>query len=245
MNKPQHHSANLWLWRVAAVLVGIGGLLAIGLGLAARTRGADQVTAMISSLTADGRLDDNYTYMLGATDTVLLLLGGIAVVIAGLFLLSLRRATGRSVPLASWSTARFLAVFGGFSLALNLVLIASVPFTPWDDFQWYHQSAIDLLNGVDVTIRGHPTATFAIGYPIFLVPFYAAFGPHLIVAQILNVLLRLGTAAAAHTIALRATGRQEAARVTFMLVAFFPSLLFYTLVTCSDVLFMAICVLIL
>src|SRR5687767_13171470 len=142
MSKLQQESGNLRLWRVAAVLAGIGGLLAIGLGLAARARGADQVVAMISSLTADGRLDDNYTYMLRATDTVLLLLGGAAVLIAGLLLFMQHRAGGRSGLLASWSSARFLTVFGGISLILNLALVAGVPFTPWDDFEWYHQSAI-------------------------------------------------------------------------------------------------------
>lgn len=245
MSKPQQNSAHPWLWRLAALFVGMGGLFAIGLGLVARTRGADQITALISALTADGRLDDNYTHMLRATDTVLLLLGGAAVLIASLVLFMQRWASGRSAPFADWSSARFLTTFGVLSLTLNLVLIAFVPFTPWDDFQWYHQSAIDLLHGIDVTIGGHPTATFAIGYPIFLVPFYAVFGPRLIVAQILNVLLRLGTAASIHAIALQATGRPIHARVAFILVAFFPSLLFYTLVTCSDVLFMAICVLIL
>lgn len=243
MVNPQHNSANLWLWRVAAVLIGLGGLLAIGLGLAARTRGAGQITAMISSLTADGRLDDNYTYMLQATDIVLLLLGAAAVLVAGLLLIRLRRAPDRSLPFASWSSTRFLTTFGVLSLVLNLVLIASVPFTPWDDFQWYHQSAIDLLRGVEVTLGGQPTAFFPIGYPLFLAPFYAVFGPHLIVAQLLNMLLRLGTAAAIYTIALRTTEHEQIARGTFILVAFFPSLFFYTLVTCSDVLFMAICVL--
>lgn len=245
MSKPQQSSANLWLWRMVAVFVGTGGLLAIGLGLAVQARGADQITAMISSLTADGRLDDNYTYMLRATDTVLLLLGAAAVLMASLLLFWQRWVTGHSVPFANWHSARFLAIFGVLSLVLNLALIASIPFTPWDDFQWYHQSAIDLVHGVEVTLGGQPTAFFPIGYPLFLAPFYAVFGPHLIVAQLLNILLRLGTAAAIYTIALRTTQREQIARGAFILVAFFPSLFFYTLVTCSDVLFMAICILIL
>lgn len=218
-------------------------LIAAGIGL--RTFGLDRVVSALDRLSANG-LDENYVYILAGIDLVLMTLGGTMGLAAVVFYV--KRQALRSLVSAVMSVDRrtFLLVGLGLSTLLGVVLIVTVPYEPWADFEIYHTMAQDIAQGRGVVIgegglkrSGDPSAFWPMGYAAFLAPFYALAGPHVWLAQALNLGLRAGTAFLTYVIARDAVG-EGVGRLAFGILAFFPSVLFHSLVTGYNLLLAAI-----
>lgn len=135
--------------------------------------------------------------------------------------------------------------------AVWLVLILALAFTfrlVWVGFsQWqptfdddafrYDFIARSLSEGDGyIHLNGAPTAFWPPGYPLLLAATYRVFGASVGVAQLLNVVLGTATVGLVYLIGRRALGSQPAL-VGASIVAAFPSLVFFTAVTISEVTF--------
>jgi 4-amino-4-deoxy-L-arabinose transferase-like glycosyltransferase len=220
--------------RVGGFLVALS-LLGCAVGIAA-TFYTQQVIAVLSRLSTDG-LDANVKYSLSRLGESLLILSA-CVFLLGLtaIILGKSRITRIIDAFSALNPLAFCLIILALSVFLNLLLLLLIPYKPWADFAWYHEQAINLIQGRGVISNGKPTAFWPVGYSLFLAPFYAVFGPSLTVAQLLNVALRSALALLTYM-----TGREVfgeiVGRRSLVVIAFFPSLLFYTLVTNSDLLF--------
>ncbi|MDP3766662.1 MAG: glycosyltransferase family 39 protein, partial [Dehalococcoidia bacterium] len=132
-------------------------------------------------------------------------------------------------------------------LAIVLAIACSarlvwVVFSDWqpafdDDAFRYDFAARALIEGRGyVHLDGAPTAFWPPGYPLLLAAAYAVFGEAVAVAQALNVALATATVALVYLIGRRTVGPRPAL-VGAGIVALFPSLIFFTAVTLSEVTF--------
>ena len=119
---------------------------------------------------------------------------------------------------------------------------AWIAFTDWqplpdDDAFRYDFAARALANGEGyVHLDGSPTAFWPPGYPLLLATAYRFFGEQVVVAQFMNVVLGTATVGLTYLIGRRTLGPTPAV-VGASIVAFFPSLIFFTGVTLSEVTF--------
>lgn len=133
----------------------------------------------------------------------------------------------------------WLAIILASAFALRL---AWVIFTDWqplpdDDAFRYDFAARALVNGEGyIHLNGAATAFWPPGYPLLLAMVYWLFGQEIIVAQLLNVALSTATVALIYLIGRRTLGTAPAI-VGAAIVAGFPSLIFFTGVTLSEVAF--------
>jgi 4-amino-4-deoxy-L-arabinose transferase-like glycosyltransferase len=130
-----------------------------------------------------------------------------------------------------------LIVTLGFILRLAWAAYSQWEPLPDDDAFRYHFSARSLAEGAGyVHLNGAPTAFWPPGYPLLLAAAYRVFGTSIEVAQLLNVALGAATVWLVYLIGRRTLGEQPAA-VGAALVAAFPSLIFFTAVTLSEIAF--------
>ena len=92
------------------------------------------------------------------------------------------------------------------ALALRLGFATYVHPVPSTDFAWYHNQALDILQGQGYRFQGRPTAYFPVGYPLFLAGVYGVFGVGLQIGIVVNSLLNSATAAAVAVLGRRLYG---------------------------------------
>ena len=133
----------------------------------------------------------------------------------------------------------WLLIILGFAFVLRLAWIAYSDWQPMpdDDAFRYDFTACALLEGQGyVHLNGAPTAFWPPGYPLLLASAYWIFEETVAVAQLLNVLLGTATVGLVYLIGRRTLGMMPAL-VGAAIVAAFPSLIFFTAVTLSEVTF--------
>lgn len=223
---------------LAGVMTLLAGVVSLGATAFITLARPQAAISFLQRFTSDGGLDDNFVYALQAIDRSLLYLT-IALIAIGCVLLAI--GDGR---LRAWlarflegSPARILITLSLVSLGINALLIALVPYRAWADFEWYHLRAIDIASGRGlVSNDGTPTAFWPVGYSAFLAAIYSVFGAQIVFAQAANALLRIGMALTTYFVGRNLWG-ETVGVAGFTLVAFWPSLLFFTLVSGSDILF--------
>ena len=127
----------------------------------------------------------------------------------------------------------------GLAFALRLVWVLVTQWQPTfdDDAYRYDFTARALANGRGyIHLTGDPTAFWPPGYPVLLATAYVLFGQNVIVAQLLNVTLGSATVWLVYLIGRRLFDHR-AALLAAGIVACFPSLIFYTGVTLSEITF--------
>lgn len=140
---------------------------------------------------------------------------------------------------ASGDHAVWLGIILGVAFTLRLGWVA---FSDWqpilgDDAFRYDFAARALLAGEGyVHFNGAPTAFWPPGYSLLLAAAYWIFGDGVIVAQLLNVVLGTATVGLVYLIGRRTLG-EKPALVGAAILAGFPSLIFFTAVTLSEIAF--------
>ncbi len=132
-----------------------------------------------------------------------------------------------------------VALVVGLAFALRLAWVLITHWRPLfdDDAFRYDFTARALASGQGyIHLTGDPTAFWPPGYPVLLATAYVVFGEKVIVAQMLNVALGTATVWLAYLIGRRLFGRGPAL-LGAGIVACFPSLIFYTGVTLSEITF--------
>jgi 4-amino-4-deoxy-L-arabinose transferase-like glycosyltransferase len=135
--------------------------------------------------------------------------------------------------------------------ALALLAIAFVVRLAWglgagvtpggggfDDAGWYHKTASALARGSGYVspYTGLPTAAWPPGYPVVLSAGYRLMGPSPTVAVVMNVVFGTLTCFFVWRLGTRLGGRRVGLVAT-MLLAFFPSQIFFTALVLSETLF--------
>ena len=149
------------------------------------------------------------------------------------------RATGFLSRASIREHVALLAVVVSLGFALRLAWVA---FTQWeplpdDDAFRYQFAAKSLVNGEGyVHLNGAATAFWPPGYPLLLATAYRFLGESIAVAQFMNVIFGTATVGLTYLIGRRTLGPAPAL-VGAGIVAFFPSLIFFTGVTLSETTF--------
>ena len=127
------------------------------------------------------------------------------------------------------------------SLAWGLGLRLACAFVPAreprDDAVHYVTAARELASGVGYLLRGHPSAYWPVGYPLFLSLVFRATGSSLIAVRVIQAILSSGMIYLAYSIGRRLYGREEPARLGALLLAFIPSQITYPASMLSEVLY--------
>jgi len=125
------------------------------------------------------------------------------------------------------------------AVSITAVWVFSIPNEPMSDQGIYHISASRLADGLGyIDDSGNPTSYWAPGYIFYLAIFYLFFEPTLQVAFIANFIAYLALVAGVYKFASLAYSK----RVGWMaaiLTAFYPSLILYSTVIASEMLFSA------
>ncbi len=140
------------------------------------------------------------------------------------------------IQLENVKEARFLLVFLCLGLAIRLLWITLVPTQLYSDWKWYDDMAYHMSQNWRYEDNGLPTAYWPIGYPFFLAVIYWVFGHSYFAVELINVILSLGICLFGYLAARRLTGPLPA-RLTLVILAFFPSQIFFTNVLASEILF--------
>lgn len=141
--------------------------------------------------------------------------------------------------LALATQAGLLTVILAFALAARLIWVFYTDWQPLpdDDAFRYDFAARALADGRGyVHLDGSPTAFWPPGYPLLLATVYTVFGESVRAAQLLNVALGTATVALVYLIGRRTFGATTGL-IAAAIVAAFPSLVFFTGVTLSEIAF--------
>jgi hypothetical protein len=121
-------------------------------------------------------------------------------------------------------------------IALRIACIALFDVRPISDYRWYYDVAASISSGHGAVFRGRPTAYWPIGYAAFLAAAFAVTGPSVLVAQLLNIALAVGTLALAHRVTLLVGGSPRAARAVVILLALWPNQIAYVSLLANETL---------
>jgi 4-amino-4-deoxy-L-arabinose transferase-like glycosyltransferase len=150
--------------------------------------------------------------------------------------------TGTPAPKRRPEDVAFSWALGMVALLPRLFVAIAWAREPVWDGHYYHLGASRIAAGLgyseDVIIRGasvwKPWTHYPVGYSALLGFFYRVFGPHLLVAPLLNALLGAATAVLVHRIALQHVGHTRA-RVAGGLAALHPGLIAYCALVMTEI----------
>jgi len=140
-----------------------------------------------------------------------------------------------------WLDPQFCWMIVVFLLALaaraHWVVFANRPPQPLNDPWMYHTLAQRIADGQGYTMPdGTATAYYPVGYPAVLGALYALLGPNILAAKMLSAVLGAATVAVTYRLGVILLGLRVAL-VAGVLLAFFPSQVFYTGTLLSEPLF--------
>jgi 4-amino-4-deoxy-L-arabinose transferase-like glycosyltransferase len=135
------------------------------------------------------------------------------------------------------ASRRFPAVCLGAAFLVRIGWILLVDPKPVSDCDWYFTKGIDISLGRGYQERGLPTAYWPVGYPAFLGAIFALFGRSVLVAKVANVLLYTGVLALSYWLSRRLFRSERTARLTLLLLSFYPNHIAYTSLVASEILF--------
>jgi len=120
---------------------------------------------------------------------------------------------------------------------LRFVWILLVDPKPVSDFDWYFAKGMDISQGRGYHAHGAPSAFWPVGYPLFLAGLFSVFGRSILAARIANILLYTGILALSYGLAQRLFRSVRTARLTLLLLTFYPNHIAYSSLVASEILF--------
>lgn len=103
-----------------------------------------------------------------------------------------------------------------------------MPIDPISDNANYVSIATAIVQGQGVAMNGELSAYFPVGYPGFLAVIFSIFGISLFPAQLANVVLYMGILLCTTALTEKLFQSKLTARVTLLLLAFYPSHIYYS-----------------
>lgn len=150
------------------------------------------------------------------------ILPGVLLVGAGLWLACGRAGDSGSARL---SPRAFLMAVVVFCVAIRLLVVLSLPFTPMDDFLVYHEAGLMMADQWTLGTPGGFRCFLPPGQIFSLGVMYWLFGPHVLAGQVLNVVYAAGTVVAVWYVGQRLFG-QRVGRAGAILCSLAPSQIF-------------------
>jgi hypothetical protein len=146
-----------------------------------------------------------------------------------------------------------------FVIRLAWITLVNVP--PVSDFRWYYHRGIDLAGGQGYTVEPNSywpenlipptlapvdeapgqrraTAYWPVGYPAFLGLLFRIFGASLGMAKVANVFLYMGILFFVYHIAKTLFASKLTAKITLLILTFYPDHIVYTSLLASEILFL-------
>jgi len=145
--------------------------------------------------------------------------------------------------LESISETNFLLMFLGLAFVLRLLWIILIPTQLYADWKWYDDTAYHMSQVWRYEENGLPTAYWPIGYPLFLAVIYRLFGHSYFAVKFINVWLSLCICVLTYSIAKR-LDNPISSRLTLLILALFPSQIFFTNILASEIIFTVLLLLI-
>jgi len=123
------------------------------------------------------------------------------------------------------------------SIIVRVFWICLIPVEPVSDFNFYFQRGLDIANGAGYSSDGIPTAYWPVGYPAFLGILFLIFGHSLFYAKLANVFIYAGIIILAYSLSKRMLRNEYAAKITIIILAFYPNHIAYTSLMASETIF--------
>jgi len=213
------------------ILRTIAGVILTAIGLLA-VFGFDLIRDKAAVLSPDGIIDPHSFLQFQICLSSLLIIG--------LFLILFNRAHRWLSSCTAWlvnmSAARFLTVFLTAGFLLRLAVQIFLPLRFWADCMGYEQLALDWLKMGGYFDGTVPTAGWPPGYPFFLSWIYRLFGHQPQIGVFANILLNLGICYLIYKI-IRKVWSEKIARLTLVIMIFFPSQILFVNLLLSENLF--------
>lgn len=137
----------------------------------------------------------------------------------------------------------FIPVCLTSSFIIRLLWISLFKIAPTSDFGWYLQRGLSIAAGTGFTADGAPTAFWPVGYPGFLSIIFSIFGGSLFWPKLANIFLYLAIILLIYFFSKRIFQNEEAARITVLILAFYPNHIAYSSLLASEILFTLLIVL--
>lgn len=141
--------------------------------------------------------------------------------------------------LCALDVTRFWCAIAVLGIGIRLLAAALIDYQPIADAWWLHDAAASLSRGEGFAVAGVPTATRPPGYSFVLAGFLTLFGHGRAAVLALGILSGAAVVAFGHSIANRLYGAR-AARVSAVLLAFYPALVLMAIQSLSDLFFLAL-----
>lgn len=122
-------------------------------------------------------------------------------------------------------------------ILVRVIWISLFDVKPVSDFIWYYRRGIGIAGGLGYTVGGSPTAYWPVGYPGFLGAVFFAFGGSLLYAKVANIILYMGIAILTYLTSKRIYHNEYAARITLLILAFYPNHIAYSSLVASEIFF--------
>jgi 4-amino-4-deoxy-L-arabinose transferase-like glycosyltransferase len=130
-------------------------------------------------------------------------------------------------------------VLFGLAFLLRFLPLVLLNVEPLGDSVWYEQAGYNIAKGEGYTLAGKATAFWPVGYPLFLGIVYFIFGHSLFVARFWTVILSLYICFLTYRFSKMVLG-DAGSLVALLLIATFPSQIFFSSLFFSEVLFSAL-----
>jgi len=209
----------------------IAGAIMILIGLAAGLA-FDSFRHLFLFLSPDGQVTD---YMWRLARICLLSLGPVGVLL--LLFRPLLKAAARIDCCLTTGDQR-LVIWCGLASAfiLRALIVMIMPFNLWQDFQCYDELGAQWASDGGYYNGEYLTAYWPPGFPFWLSRLYLIFGHEPLAGAIANIFLGTATVLLAYLLIRRLWG-ERIGRWTLILMALFPSQVFFTNVLASEMLF--------
>ncbi|MBD3232802.1 MAG: hypothetical protein GF315_03660 [candidate division Zixibacteria bacterium] len=123
------------------------------------------------------------------------------------------------------------------STLLRLIWILIFDPVPKADSYYFFSSAASIADGNGYMMFGRQTAYWPVGYPAVLGLTFYLFGKSLFAAKILNIVLNIGILFASYRLARLLFNSEQVARLTLLILAFYPNHIPYAAVLLTEPLF--------
>jgi 4-amino-4-deoxy-L-arabinose transferase-like glycosyltransferase len=120
-------------------------------------------------------------------------------------------------------------------VVLRLLWIWLVRADQVSDFVWYQERAVSIANGAGYAVDGRPTAYWPVGYPGFLGVLFSIFGPSVLLAKLVNLVLYMGIIALTYSFTKEIFHSEYSGRIGLAILCFYPNHIAYTSLLATEI----------
>jgi hypothetical protein len=108
-------------------------------------------------------------------------------------------------------------------VVLRLLWIWLVRADQVNDFVWFQERAVSIASGAGYAVDGRPTAYWPVGYPGFLGVLFSIFGPSVLLAKLVNLVLYMGIIALTYSFTKEIFHSEYSGRIALAILCIYPN----------------------